>query len=582
MRVSKPGMGNPVRAMLLAVAALLYVAALATVAETQDSPAASAQATGLQRHLTVQTNLVPVPVFVYDPARMAKAPKEEMPCARAAVVTFFKLALTEPYLPKDCDVTEVQGLSAKDFRLFEDGVEQQIESFEAAAWRTVVRDNLGWHLQASATPRGIWSLSELSTLKKVPFVTTDFHILGYVPRVDMDGCHRIRVEVNRPNLLVFARDEYCGGQSPSDPLVGTGLGKELYRILASEKRSKIPLSLQAATFYVGGNQPLVDLCLRFPWNDLYRKWEPSSWTLYARIGVMGVIRRKNGTVAARFSDLLYPSYWPTFDQGGAKYIAWEKGTADLSTAIPRLVTPSTAGKVAVSDSGTGNNTLALSFRNVANEIAPDEAAIKTALDSSDPFWLPTRYETQVDLPAGDYDLEVVLNDGWNLGRAKIPLKVEPYDGKQLALSSVALCKSLRSAAVAAKENAEANFAPQYVPLVSKDILFSPSGDTSFAKGESLFAYFEVYEPQLAENPAAPVSVHLRTLDASTSKVKEDFAPIDVASYKQAGSSVLRIGRKLPIDQLPTGDYRLEVQATGSKGSSAWRVATFEVKGTKGL
>ena len=150
----------------------------------------------------------------------------------------------------------------------------------------------------------------------MPFVTTDFHILGYVPRDAKDGCHRIRVEVNRPNLLVFARDEYCGGQSPSDPLVGTGQGKELDRILASEKRSKIPLSLQAATFYAGGNQPLVDLCLRFPWNDLYRKWEPSNWTLYARIGVMGVIRRKNGTVAARFSDLLYPPYWPTFDQGG--------------------------------------------------------------------------------------------------------------------------------------------------------------------------------------------------------------------------------------------------------------------------
>jgi hypothetical protein len=292
---------------------------------------------------------------------------------------------------------------------------------------------------------------------------------------------------------------------------------------------------------------------------------------------MGVIRRKDGTVAARFSDLLYPSYWPTFDQGGAKYIAWEKGTADLSTAIPRLLTQGTGGKVAVSDSGTGNSTLALSFPNVANEIAPDEVAIKTALDSSDPFWLPTRYETQVDLPAGDYDLEVVLNDGWNFGRAKIPLTVEPYDGKQLALSSVALCKSLRSAAVAAKENARASFALQYVPLVSRNILFSPSGYTSFAKGESLFAYFEVYEPQLAENPTAPVSVHLRILDASTSKIKEDFAPIDAASYKQAGSSVLRIGRKLPIDQLPTGAYRLEVQAAGSKGSTAWRAATFEVK-----
>ena len=434
MKVSKALIGNPAREMLLAVAGLVCAGALASVAQTQGS---STQATSPQRHLTVQSNLVLVPVFVYDPARMAQAPKEEMPCAREMVVNFFKLTPTQPYLPKDCDVTEVPDLSAKDFRLFEDGVEQQIESFEAAAWRTVVRDNFGWHLQASATPGGIWSLSELSTLKKVPFVTTDFHILGYVPRDAKEGCHRIRVEVNRPNLLVFARDEYCDGPSPSDPLVGTGKGKELERILASDKRGKIPLSLQGTTFYTGGDQFLVDLCLRFSSSDLYRKWDASNWTLYARIGVMGVIRRKDGTVAARFSDLLYPPYWPTFDQGGAKYIAWEKGTADLSTAIPRLLTPSTGGKVAVSDSGTGNGTLALSFPKVANEITPDEAAIKTALDSSDPFWLPTRYETQVDLPAGDYDLEVVLNDGWNFARAEMPLNIEAYDGKQLALSSVA-------------------------------------------------------------------------------------------------------------------------------------------------
>lgn len=564
------------RGTFLAVAGMLSVAVVATVAQTKDSPAASTQATALQRRLTVQTNLVLVPVFVYDPARMAQAPKEEMPCARAMVVTFFKLTPTEPYLPKDCDVTEVQGLTAEDFRLFEDGAEQQIASFETGAWRTVVRDNLGWHLEASATPRGIWSLRELSTLKKVPFVTTDFHILTYVPRDVKEGCHRIRVEVNRPNLLVFARDEYCDGQSPSDPMLGTRQGKELERILASDKRGKIPLSLRAATFYTGGNQSLVDLCLRLP-SDLYRKWDPSNWTLYARIGVMGVIRRRDGTVAARFSDLLYPSYWPTFDQGGAKYIAWEQGTANLSTAIPRLVTRGSAGKVAASDSGTGNGTLALSFPNVANEITPDGAAIKTALDSSDPFWLPARYETQVDLPAGDYNLEVVVNDGWNFGRAETPLGIEAYDGKQLALSSMALCKSLRSAAVAAKEDAQANFAPQYVPLVSKDILFTPSGDTSFAKSEPLFAYFEVYEPQLAENPATPVSVHLRILDSNTGQLKEDFAPIDAATYKQAGRSVLRIGRKVPIDQLPTGNYSLEVQATTSMRSTNWRKANFEVK-----
>ena len=569
--------GTPAGALLLAFAWLSCVAAPVTLAQTKDLTSASTQAAAPQARLTVQTNMVLVPVFVYDPARMAQAPKEEMPCAREMVVTFLKLAPTEPYLPKDCDVTEVQGLTAKDFRLFEDGAEQHIESFGAGAWRTVARDNLGWHIQASDTPRGIWSLNELSRLKKVPFVTTDFHILGYVPREAKEGCHRIRVEVNRPNLLVFARDEYCTGQSPSDPLLGTHRGKELERMLASDKRGKIPLSLQVAHFHVGENLSRVDICLHFPGNDLYRKWDPSSWTLYARIGIMGVIRTADGTVAARFSDLLYPSYWPTFDQGGAKHIAWEKGTANLSTAIPRLLTPSTGGKVAVSDSGTGNGTLALSFPKIASEIAPDETAIQTALDSSDPFWLPVRYETQMDLPPGNYNLEVVLNDEWNFGRAEMPLTIAGYDGKQVELSSVALCKSLRSAAVAAKEGAQANFAPQYIPLVSKDILYMPVGDTSFAKGEALFAYFEVYEPELIENAATPVSVHLRILEANTGTLKEDFAAFDAVAYRQPGSSVLRVGRKIPIDQLAKGNYRLEVQATTlTGGSTAWRAATFAV------
>lgn len=110
-------------------------------------------------------------------------------------------------------------------------------------------------------------------------MTTHFHILGYVPRDAKEGCRSIRVEVNRPNLLVFARDQYCAGQSPSDPLLGTRHGRDLERFLASDKRGKIPLSLHVATFNTNGNQALVDLCLRFPSNELYRKWDPSTWTL---------------------------------------------------------------------------------------------------------------------------------------------------------------------------------------------------------------------------------------------------------------------------------------------------------------
>ena len=85
------------------------------------------------------------------------------------------------------------------------------------------------------------------------------------------------------------------------------------------------------------------------------------------------------------------------------------------------------------------------------------------------------------------------------------------------------------------------------------------------------------EPLLSHN-SATVELRLRILDASTGKLKEDFAPVDAAPYERPGSSVLRIARKVPIDQLPKGTYRLEVQVMDSTGrSTAWRAANFAVE-----
>jgi hypothetical protein len=432
----------------------------------------------------------------------------------------------------------------------------------------------------STTPRGIWDLSELSTIKRVPVINREFQFLSFVPHsVAKDSCHRIRVEIDRPNLLVFARDQYCSGQNPFDPLHGTDLGKELEHKLASQKRGKIPLWLQAATFHTSGDESRVNVSVEFPWNDLYRKWDTSNWTLYARIAIAGIVLRADGSVAARFSDLLYPSYWPTFDQGGTKFIAWEKGSTKLSSGIPRQLNGAySTFSLGSSDSNYGNDTLATIFPN-AGDIKPDLASIETALDSSDPFWIPTSYKTQIDLPPGEYKLQVLLSDRWNLGLAEMPLMpliLTPYDRKELTLSSVALCKRLRDADVAAKEAAAADFAPQYVPLVSKDIEFSLAGNTSVAQDSQFFAYFEVYEPLLAQNPATSVKVQMRILDAGGT-VKTELAPVDAAPYKHSGTEVFRIVRTIPIRQLPGGAYRLEVRARDSAGGiTTWRAADFRI------
>lgn len=570
--------GNPAFRIFLAGIALICLLPLRAFAQTNRSTSPSPQSPTNPRTVKVESNLVLVPVFVYDPAKMAKAPKEELPCARATVVEFFKLAPTEPFLPKDCDVTEVDDLTAKDFRLFQDGKEQPIVRMDSGAWWTLVRDNLGWHMQSSDTPRAIWSLSELSTIKQVPVINRDFHVLAYVPPISTStGCHSIRVDVDRPKLLVFARKQYCTGQTPSDPLYGTEEEKKLEHDLSSDKRAKIPVSLQAAAFYTDENDSRVDVCFDFPWKDLYRKWDPATWTLYARIAVMGVVRKADGTAVARFSDLLYPPYWPTFDQGGAKFIAWEKGSAELSGAVPRgLLSAGTTGSLGSSNSDLGDDTLGLMFPS-AGQVALDTTAIQKALNNSDPFWMPTRYETQLDVPPGQYTLEVALSDGWNVGHAEMPLTIDAYSGKQLALSSISLCKRLRDANVAIKEDAAADFAPQYVPLVSKGIEFIPAADAHFQQSEKGFAYFEVDQPSSA-GPADKVTVEMTLLSPVSGAVLGNFPPLDATPYQVAGTSVLRVARTIPIHQLPKGSYRLQVRATNSTGGSTpWRTADFTVE-----
>ena len=57
------------------------------------------------------------------------------------------------------------------------------------------------------------------------------------------------------------------------------------------------------------------------------------------------------------------------------------------------------------------------------------------------------YEGQFDVAGGQYKLKVVLaTGGENFGKLEVPLAIEPYDGKKLMLSGLALSKQIRSLA----------------------------------------------------------------------------------------------------------------------------------------
>jgi len=451
-----------------------------------------------------------------------------------------KLTPSQPYLPKGCAAGAIDGLTAKNFHVFADGVEQQIQSVSARAWTwDWVRDTLGFHHAWSYTPLGKWSARDLVVWARPTGFLPRYYLIAFAPPTSPEGsCHQLKVLVDSTDAEVFARDQYCNVQDyASDPLYGTPLGKLMETGVPSSRHHTIPLSLQAASFYTGTNTARVDIALELPM-DFYITYASASspgiqftsahlkyeWKDLNAIGVLGMVYKKDGVLAKRFSDLgccarAYPELWLAY-------------------------------------SGQG----------------PHEEDQRFEWD---PINLPTRYEAQIDLPSGEYNLVTVLSDGPNFGRVAEPLNIDAYDGAQLALSSVVLCKRGRDAAVAAQEAAAAHLAPKYVPLVSQGVQMTPAADLRFRADEPLVAYFEIYEPLLLSQPATTVWAHLKLVNAKTGAVKEDFAPMNVTPYIQRGSSVIPISHGLKVH---SGAYRLEVQATDSAGrTTPWRTANFTVE-----
>jgi len=286
---------------------------------------------------------------------------------------------------------------------------------------------------------------------------------------------------------------------------------------ASANAGKIPLSAQAGFFYVDAKPARVYITVEFPSDAIDFREDPNG--LRYEIAVLAMIYRRDGTLVARSSD------------------------------------------IQEDDGPLNENTRKM----------PERYALIRAL-------MPNHHEAQMELPPGDYDPRVVVSDGSKFGRAQMPLTVDSYDGKQLGISSIALCKQFHDLSKTLPDPGLESTLSGFVPLVSKGLKFTPAGDTSFRKNDSLFAYYEVYEPLLAGTPGTAVQTRVRIINTETGEMKEDSGSLSAASWMQTGNAVIPISQKVSTDKLTKGSYRMEVQASDSAGrSTAWRTASFTIK-----
>ncbi len=349
------------------------------------------------------------------------------------------------------------------------------------------------------------------------------YLIAYVPPGTPDGtCHQVTVRVDRPDSLVYARREYCNARhSEADPLKGTKLGSQMEADLDSRKNGKISVSLVAFASLKGTSATTVDIVLDLPSKPLIL--DGNDCKVDRTMAVLGTVYTKAGAPVARFSGLFSRD----------------------------------------SDSG-------FSFGPLGSLLPVPPGAQCTQYD-------PNRYETEMPLASGQYDLRIVLRDGKKFGRTEATITVESYAGKPLAISGVALARRFREVPVGSQDNATA-LPRDYMPLVSKGVEITPTPNNRFKKGEPFNFYFEVYHPQQPGSATSTVEAHLRIVDAKTGQLTKNLDPVDVAPYTRPGDPVIPIGGGIDITSLPIGAYRLEAQATDSAGNTTpWHTVDFTIE-----
>jgi hypothetical protein len=467
-----------------------------------------------QDPIRVQTNEVLVPTVVFDQKLYAQFKK-----TRANGRNSYNQLVEHD--EKLWDAIIAKNLTTKDFHLYEDGREQTVQrvKLEPPSFR-LVQDNLGKHPEILGTGGGLWAYPDLPKTDPTVWLAWPQYVIAYAPAESPKGsCHQIEVKVVRPNLTVWNRGEYCNTPHPAnDPLEGTELGSKMEKAAASKTANGIDVRLNVAAFADSAESGRVYVTARFPWQSLWHEFRGG--ILYANIGSLVMIYRKDGMLAARYSDFACCDY--------------------------------------------GNK----------KDSAKDAASASEEPLENPGRQLPERYESQFALPPGEYRICAVISDGVHFGVQEAPLTVASYDPSKLQINGLALSRRIRK--VPADSVAD-QVAGNYAPLVSKGVEFTPSVTTEFFHDEMVFAYFEIIEPPAAGQPSGKVQANMRIVESGSGALADTFEPVDTAAYRNGNTSVIAVARGVRLNHLSPGAYRLEVRATNAEGkSTAWRSANFTV------
>jgi VWFA-related protein len=350
----------------------------------------------------------------------------------------------------------------------------------------------------------------MSGLEKIAREQSEYYLLGYAPAESPAGsCHTLKVKVERSGTNVRARSGFCNILS-SDPLAGRPIEKEM------ESRA-------SASGSAGGN----------------------------------VAANKTGSAAAAAAGSLEAPFFYTSPNEARVHLTMQVPTASIDC-------PKVKGKY-----HADVNVLGIAYRpdgTVASRFS-DEVTLDMEKDQWEKFTqAPMPYQNQFSVAPGQYRLSVVVSGGGEkFAKFETPLTVDAYDGKKFSLSAVALSNRLQPVSELGS-SLDADLLADRAPLVVRNLEITPSADNHFKKTDKVAVYAQIYVPQLADANPPTVKCTYLIADPKTGKTLGSQAGIDMAPYIQKGNTVIPVALKLPVENIPPGEYLLKMQASESGGS----------------
>jgi hypothetical protein len=434
-------------------------------------------------------------------------------------------------------LSPTRSLTAESFHVFDNGVEQKINYFKGTSFSVYPGP---WIFQP--TVRGLWGSLYGPESPSVSY------LIGYVPPTPEPGeCRTIKIVV--PNHYVHVnREKYCAIDNTEERQDNeeTKVELQLRKFANSTAPGTMNVSVAASVFWSSSVLSLIQQPL------------PS--------GNAVDLPSTDYRFVVEVHDSKAPATVQIATGFGSPYQIW-RTPCSRNAAIHIL------GMVYKAD-GALQGEFRDTYRcEMSLAATPDPIKKSTAAYS-----IPTLFDTQMELQPGIYNVQVVVTDGKNFGRALVPLRVARSESGSLTVSDVMANSFLRDASWIIRDAAEVTPGPLMpTPLVSKDVQFLPLSNADLHKGNALSLYFEIYRPQ-PDTADTAIYYRIRITDLKTGTNVMNTEPISAPDFVVPGNSVVPIGLKIDTDKLPPGSYRLEVKASDSTGQeSRWRAVDFNIQ-----